>query len=478
MSSATDAGKTWEVVLVYPPAEVIREEVYDRPCFPAIGIAYVGGWLEKHLSTVPLIIDSKLERLTLDQTVEKIVAARPRIVGLSAFTHMVVTAHRIAQRVREQLPDVVMVLGGFHASFLPERSLEEFPAFDYLVVGEGELAFSDLVSAIRAGNRKPVIPGVWYRGEDGKAVNGGRGAVTATLDETGFAAWHLFNREAIKQNARILPIMSLRGCPFTCNFCSRPYGRAVRKRSPQHVVDEMQRNIEEFGVHTFPFHDETFTVNRKHVVDMCNEILARGLKVQFSAMVHANTIDIELVRLMKQAGCVEVGLGVESGDPDIMAAMKKGVTKERIKAAADAFHQVGLDFLSFFIIGHPGETWRTALRSIKFAAELNGKSSAFGIMVPYPGTEVWEMAIKGEGGYRKLSTNWEDYNKQLGNAVELEHLSRRQMEMLQIFGYVFVYLYHARLSDLMRAVTRHRTRVGNILKKVAFGRLSTTPPSA
>jgi radical SAM superfamily enzyme YgiQ (UPF0313 family) len=473
MSASPDSTKTWEVVLVYPPAEVMREEVYDRPHFPAIGIAYVGGWLERHSDIQPLLIDGKLERLNFDQTVDRIVAARPRVVGFSAFTHMVGTSHRIAQKVRERLPDVVLVLGGFHASFLPQRSLEEFPAFDYLVVGEGEMAFTDLVGAIRAGERQPSIPGVWYRRPNGEIVDGGRGAIPATLDELGFAAWHLYDQDAIRKYAGLLPIMSSRGCPFSCNFCSRPYGQSVRLRSGKHVVDEIQRNLDVFGVRTFPFHDETFTVNRKHVVEICNEVVARGLKLRWSAMVHANTITLDLVRLMKRAGCVEVGLGVESGDEKIMAAMQKGVTKARIKAAANAFHQAGLEFLAFFIIGHPGETKRTAWHSIKFAAELNARSAAFGIMVPYPGTEVWEMAVKGEGGYKKLSTDWEDYNKQVGNAVELEHLSRRQMELLQIFGYLYIFLVRGRVRDLFRVVIRHRTRVASVLKKMAFGRLPT-----
>jgi radical SAM superfamily enzyme YgiQ (UPF0313 family) len=471
MCASSDSAKTWEVVLVSPPAEVVHEEVYDRPHFPTTGIAYVGGWLEQHSGIRPLLIDGKLERLSVDQTVSRIVAARPRVVGLSAFTHMVVTAHRIAQRVRQQLPDVVLVLGGFHASSLPRRSLEEFPAFDYLVVGEGEMAFADLVSAIRAGERQPSTPGVWYRGRNGEIVEGGRGAIPPSLDELGFAAWHLYDQAAIQKYAGLLPIMASRGCPFSCNFCSRPYGHSVRLRSAKHVVDEIQRNVEVFGVHTFPFHDETFTVNRKHVVEICNEIIARGLKLRWSATVHANTITVELVRLMKQAGCVEVGLGVESGDERIIAAMHKGVTKARIKAAADAFHQAGLEFVVFFIIGHPGETKRTVWHSIKFAAELNPKSAAFGIMVPYPGTGVWEMAVKGEGGYKKLSPNWEDYNKQVGNAVELEHLSRRQMELMQIAGYLYIYLINGRVRDLFRRVARHRLRVATILKKVAFGRV-------
>ena len=467
----SDAG-THEVVLVNPPAEIIREEVYDRPAYPAIGIAYVGGYLESHLAITPLMIDGKLERLGVDEVVDRIVAAHPCIVGFSAFTHMVMTAIRIAGMVRQRLPEAVLVLGGFHASFLPRRSLEEFPVIDFVVAGEGEVAFAALVGAVRAGQRRPSIPGVWYRDGDGRIVDGGRAEVPDSLDELGFAAWHLFDRAALRAHATVLPVMSQRGCPFACNFCSRPYGRTVRRRSPRHVVDEIQRNVEVFGIAAGNFYDETFTVNSQHVTDICTDIITRGIRYEWQATAHANTIDEQVVRLMKRAGCTWIGFGVESGDDDIMAAMKKGVTRQRISAAAATFRRVGMDFSAYFIIGHPGETVGSVLRSIRFAAELNPTRPAFGIMVPYPGTEIWEMAVKGQGGYKTLSTNWDDYNKQIGNAVELDHLSRRKMELLQVGGYLYCYLVHGRFKDMAGIFAGHKHRILAVLKKILFGRLA------
>ncbi len=470
MSQTITAGP-YEVVLVNPPAEVIREEVYDRPAFPAIGIAYVGGYLESRLKTVPLLIDGKLERLGLDETVDRIVAAQPRVVGLSAFTHMVLTANRIAQRVRERIPDVVLVLGCHHVSFLPRRSLEEFPVFDYVVAGEGEVAFAELVTAVRTGVRNPVISGVWYRDRDGQIVEGGRGRIPDHLDQQGFAAWHLFNQDAIRRYVTSLPVMTQRGCPFSCHFCSRPYGRKVRQRSATHVVDEIQRNVDVFGIRDIRFYDETFTVNKKHVENILNELVARRIRIEWQAMVHANTIDQAIVRLMKETGCKLAGFGVESGDDEIMAAMKKGVTKEGIRAATMMFRTAGLNYATYFIIGHPGETLGSIWRSIRFAAELKAREQPFGIMVPYPGTEIWEMAVKGQNGYKKLSTNWDDYNKQIGNAVELERVSRRQMEFMQVVGELYCNVVNGRIGNLISMIIKRRAGVYSILKKLVFGRV-------
>jgi radical SAM superfamily enzyme YgiQ (UPF0313 family) len=245
----------------------------------------------------------------------------------------------------------------------------------------------------------------------------------------------------------------------------------VRRRSPAHVVDEIQRNIERFGIGRIDFYDETFTVNKPHVTGICREIIGRGLAVAWFATAHANTVDEEMVRLMRQSGCNGVGFGVESGDDDIIAAMKKGVTRDRIRAAAAVLRKVGLDYSTYFIIGHPGETVRTVWHSIRFAAQLNATRPAFGVMVPYPGTEIWDMAIRGEGGYKRLSTDWDDYNKQIGNAVELESLSRRQMELLQVAGYLYCYLANGRFGDMLEIFRHHRVRIGAVLRKILIGRL-------
>jgi radical SAM superfamily enzyme YgiQ (UPF0313 family) len=152
-----------------------------------------------------------------------------------------------------------------------------------------------------------------------------------------------------------------------------------------------------------------------------------------------------------------------------MSMMNKGVTRERILALAGILREAGLPVSFNFIIGHPNETLRAMWDSVRFAAQLNPKEPVFGIMVPYPGTEVWEMARRGEGGYVKLSENWDDYNKQLGNAVQLVGVSRRWMEFMQTFGYVWVFLCNGRFRDLFNIVAKNRVLVANIFRKILLG---------
>jgi anaerobic magnesium-protoporphyrin IX monomethyl ester cyclase len=457
----------YDVVLVSPPAEAILE-IYDMPDFPAIGIAYVGAALERLAGVSPALIDGRLSRLTLEQTIDQIVALRPRVVGLTAMTPMIATAARVAQGVKERIGDAVCVIGGFHASALPERTLREFPVFDYAVAGEGELAFAELASAVLAARVPPPIAGVFSR-EGAPPAGLERGALPPTLDELGQPGWHLYDPDVIAERVRALPVMSQRGCPFSCNFCSRPYGQAVRRRTPRLVIDEIERNVGRYGVDKIHFFDETFTVDRRHTRDLCEELLKRRLpeRAGFTSLVHANTIDAPLARLMKAAGCVWVGFGVESGDEGVLARMKKGVTKEGLVRARRILKEAGLTTIGYFTLGHPHETRRAMWRTLAFAARLNPDVAAIGIIVPYPGTEIWDLAVRGEGGYARLSPDWSDYNKQLGNAVELRAVGRREVEFYQLLGYALHYLWNLRLRDMARVARQHLPLLLSIVAKIA-----------
>lgn len=451
-------NKLTPVLLVNSPAEVPRES-YDTPDYPSITIGYLAGYLLKRGIEVR-VLDARLGRKTVEQTIDEIISLRPRILGLSSFTHMIMTTSKIAKAVKRALPGTTIVVGGFHVTFLPERSLKEFPEFDFLVVGEGEIAFHSLVQALLHGHRYENIAGVAFR-KDGFCRINGRGETTDELDELGMPAWEAFPRGDIGKYVKRFPLMSQRGCPFHCNFCSRPYGNKVRKHSVEHVMAEMERNWKEYNCKKMMFFDETFTVDKRHVSEVCDRIVEKKLNdhLNWEATVHANTIDLKLLRKMKQAGCTYCGFGVESGDEDIIASMGKGITRDKVLKAAWMIREAQISLGAYFIFGHPNETLEQCKKTIKLAVEMNPDIPAFGIMVPYPGSQVWEMAIRGQGGYKIISHNWSDYNKQIGNAVELETLPRSTLERMQLEAYTKVYLYNFRWRELIQVLFHHRKRM-------------------
>lgn len=469
------AKSQYDVVLVNPPARVVRER-WDIPPFPHIGLAYVGGYLESKGGLTPAIVDGKLGRMTTDEAVEDVVRLRPKIVGITAMTPNIVDASEFCKSLKTRLPGVKIVAGGIHPSFLPKLTLEEFPVFDYVVVGEGEISFLELVKALLDGREKIDAPGVFGREADGRVWGAGRSPVGTTLDEFGEPGWHLFDPAVMKEHCVSLGVMSLRGCPFSCNFCSRPYGQAVRRRTPKLVVDEIERAVDRYGVPHVYFHDETFTVNREHAKEVAREMIARGLpsRVKWAATMHANTADLETLKLLKEAGCMWVQMGVESGNDQIMASMKKGVTRERVLRAAALCKEAGLPYQANFIIGHPHETFWTALQTIRLAVKLNAVESPISVMIPYPGTEIWDMAINDRGGYKNFSYEWDNFGKQCGRAVELEGMPNWLLHTMALGGYVALYVFNFRFRELFKIAWSERRLVVAIFGRI-FHDLVTKP---
>jgi len=263
------------------------------------------------------------------------------------------------------------------------------------------------------------------------------------------------------------PIFSSRGCPNNCIFCCRIMGNKIRVRTPKSVVNEIKYALSKFRPKLFDFADETFTFPKARTMAICDLIIKEGInkRIKWMAQSRVTLVDQELFEKMKEAGCINVDFGVESGNSEMLKIIKKGITLDEASSAIAAAKQAGLNTGSYFIIGHPFETAETIRETIKFAAKLNTDSVAFGIMVPYPGTEVYEMAVRGEGGYQIISERWEDYDKQLGNALELDGLSRKQLEKWQRKAYLTFYFKNLRLLDGVRLVISQRKLLWRMLTK-------------
>lgn len=460
------------VLLVNPPPYAIVEPVYDRPAYPRTSLACLAAYLRARDVDVH-VLDCKYDRLDLDEAVAQIERVGPDLVGLVGLTNEVLQAARLAERVKARNPAIVTVMGDVHMSALPERTLREAPALDYGVVGEGEETLYELIQQLEAGQRV-TARGVAYLAGDVYVYNGAR----ETLDVSALPmpAWDLF------RPAEHYILQTSRGCPFACVFCMNPAGRTVRARTPEQVLDELERLVELGAVKTIYFGDEIFTVKRQRVVELCRGMIERGLheRLTWSCQTHVNTVDVQLARLMRAAGCDWVGLGIETADEMAMTTMGKGINRERVTRATRAMRRAKLRFHAFFILGQPNETYESAKRTIDFAVDMNPDGAVFGIMVPYPGTRVWELAQRGEGGYTRLSDNWNDYNKQIGHAVEFTGIERGRLERLQMRGYVRVYTENGRTLELLRMVPRFTILVLHmLLKQLGFGpeRVHARPPS-
>ena len=250
------------------------------------------------------------------------------------------------------------------------------------------------------------------------------------------------------------PLLSGRGCPYQCVFCQRVLGSKVRLRSVSNVVDEIEYDLE-LGAKSIFFVDETFTISKKRTIDLCNEILQRGLNDEISwwFQTRVDLVDREILSKVKEAGCRLVNFGVESANSEILKKIKKDVTIAQTKKAFKVAREVGLKTEMNLIFGLPYDTTDTITESINLMMQINPDYVTIGILVPFPGTEVSLMAKKGEGGLKLISTDWGTYGKQLGSALELDSINRSELNMYQSKAYSKFYFRPSRIRNLFELVS-------------------------
>ena len=398
-----------------------------------LGVANIASFIKKHGADVS-VIDPQAEKINIDQLVSKIMSLRPDYLCLPAYTEEINDAGLIAKRIKQLAPNTIVIIGGYHVSALPHDTLENF-CFDIGIVGEGERALGDII------NKIPLkeIDGIVYKNADGKSVLNKSHRKPLSLDDLPFPAWDLYDLSLYEKS---LPIEPLRGCPFTCVFCFRALGRKVTYKSPERFVNELRYYQKNSGVNSFRFLAGTFPLERKHAIGICRKIIADGLNITWTASTRVDTVDYELLDLMKKSGCRLLQFGVESGDPDMLNSVAKGITPELCIKALGLCHKVGIKAGLNFIIGLPNETkasikttYRLAVKLRKYACSAN-----FAILVPFPGTKVYQMALQNEGCLSLRTKDWSDFGKQAGFALRHSNFKEFELQRLQSLLYLRYYI--------------------------------------
>jgi anaerobic magnesium-protoporphyrin IX monomethyl ester cyclase len=449
------------IALVQPPP---RSE-YDRHWarFPSLGIAYIASSLRAVGHTIDLL-DGKLADLTVDEIVAGVRERRPDLVGITCMTVEYPRAVEIARRIKRDRGEVPVVVGGAHVNAVGRGALEEGDGFDYACVGEGEYLVRELADALERGADPSAIPGLVSRRE-GELVSGPPRPPPDDYDALPFPAWDLFRR------VETLPLITHRGCPFQCVFCSHNSGFKPRYRTPANVLDEVEEILERYRPTRIRIEDETFGLHMGRTKAILEGIISRGVQhhVRFSAQTRVDRADEEFMRLLKTANFETLELGVETGNPEVLQKIKKGITLEQVEHAVALAKANDLKVWCKFILGHPDETHAQIRDTIDFIAKINPHQLSVSIMTPFPGTPIHEMALRGEGGYRLLSGGWEDFDKYSSGVLELENVSLGQLKRYQLKCYANLYLRNRRLRDLARLVEGNRA-VGWEMLRSAAGR--------
>ena len=446
-----------KVALLKPPATYA--DWYKRPVF---GMCYISACLR--LNGIDCrIFDAYFHSWSEKEAIEKVVEYGPDVIGLTAMTHEIIQASQIASQLKERL-NTPTIVGGCHVTALPRRTLKEFPVFDYAVCGEGEKTIIELIKHLQQSDISEAsnIAGLVWRDREGNiCVNGFREPLTAL--ELNMLPYpdikdYYTGPQAFADKDSYYTMFTSRGCPYNCAFCMRVMGRKVRRRSAENIIKEMEYAIYHYGAHTFSYADDIFLFPSRETRELLQLMIGRSFpkRIRWSGLTRADFVTPELISLAKKAGCFRLEMGVESGDNEILKAINKGITVEQVKNAVKIIKDSGILVSTYFILGHPNETLQTIKKTISLAVDLNTHTIAIGLMVPYPGTRIYEMAHRGEGGYRLLTEDWSQYDKYGGRVLEVEGVTFKQLSKWQRWGTIYFYLRNFRLLDLVRFFVKYR----------------------
>jgi len=382
------------ILLVKPP--LISDAVQ-----PSLGLASLAASLPAEHEVA--ILDGVLGPFSGPQLARRLLDRRPDLIGFQCLTADVRTVRALAGIVRRSLPDAAVVVGGPHPSALDDGGLSELgPEVDFAFRGEAEPGLPGLVAALAAGDRSARrlsrIPGLVYRGPDNRVrANAPR---RADLNRLPLPRWDLVQPEryppspnaAFFERWPCAPIVTSRGCPYDCAFCaaSTVAGRKVRYRPLDSVLDEIAL-LRSRGVREIHLEDDNFTFDRDYALGFTEAVARRfpGLSWACPNGARLQSLDDELLALMRRGGCHSIGLGIESGSQRILERIGKGQSLEEVRQAVHRVHRAGIGAVGFFILGLPGETRDDVEATIRLALELPLRRANFMLFSPFPGTRLW-----------------------------------------------------------------------------------------
>lgn len=449
------------------PALVEKHRGYNPP----LGILMLGGFLESRSVHEVEILDAQPYEHTYDRLEAILAEKRFDVVGLTAMTFTLIDVLMTCQVIRRVNPEATIVLGGPHVHLFPEETIRR-PEVDYLIQGEGEIVFKHFLDRLDHPDLLRSLPGLAFLDENDQVVNNGIAPSTEDLDSLGMPARHLTDigmyTSLLGRSDIITTMFTSRGCPYRCTFCDRPYSPVLsgfRWRTAKHVADEMEA-CAEMGIKEAFIYDDTFTVRRDRVFELCEEIRQRGLDFKWDVRAHVNTITPELLEAMAGAGCDRIHYGVESGNDRMLKVIQKNSTVARIKDAFKWTREAGMETLAYFIIGQQTETLSDIQDSIDLARELDPNYVHFTIFCPYPGTEIYYKGL--ESGILERDV-WRDFAADPKPGYELpvweELFTRRELQEILVKCYKSFYL---RPSYILRGLSRVRS-VGELKRKLRAG---------
>jgi anaerobic magnesium-protoporphyrin IX monomethyl ester cyclase len=403
------------IVFVNPATS--HEQIYgdwdlsavDTYC-PPLGLLYLASYVRR-LGHHPVLFDHDRMRATLAQLVALILREEPDLIGITAKTINIHSAARIARELKQAGAKAPIVIGGSHFTAEPRRTMEMFPDFDYGVYGEGELTLAELLNSFSDKSAIGDVAGLVWRDANDQAVVNPPRPLIPNLDVLPFPAWDLlpgfperYPHSALEsKRTPAASLMASRGCPYQCTFCDRAlFGSRVREHGAEYTLEMMRILKRTYGVRDLMIVDDNFALNKGRLEQVCQTMLRENMDFTWYCQGHVRFATEDRLKMMREAGCWFLELGLESGCDRILKLIKKGATKEQGALAASRAREAGLKVKGNFIFGLPGETLESMRETTEFACEIPLTHFQQNFLTIWPGCELSRVT----GAYGISEMDW------------------------------------------------------------------------
>jgi len=483
-----------DILLISPPLSVEERYgnrkvgKYSGGHLPPLGIAYIAGFL-RNSGFSTQIIDSSAYNLTDNDILQKINDFKPKVIGLSAITPTFNRATKLATIIKNNFPDILLVIGGHHASILPVETLQESPSFDLLVYGEGEITSLELLKSYKecGFNRDALlsnegalnnIAGIAFRKSAKIVVTPSRMPIS-NLDILPYPAWDLLPMDKYIPlpnqyfNKPVVHMVATRGCAFQCSFCSNNavFGRRLHALSPKRLTEAIKYVKSNLGAREISFWDDSMTTDNAWLMEFCRLMVEEKMDTSWTCYSRVDTVTKELLNLMKKAGCWNIFYGFESGNQSLLDLIDKKINLEQIRQTNRWTKEAGIEVRASFMLALPGETPEMAEETINFAICLEPDYAQFSITTPFPKTKLYEDAKK----YGILLKDYSKYNmwevvfvpSGYRDAQEVKEMERRAFKRFYLrLNYFLGRIKKIRsASDILRYIKGLLFVIGFIFRK-------------
>ncbi len=463
------------VLLTLPP-DIHDLEIYriGKIFAPPLGLAWIASVLERFGHKVK-VIDTVILRTGLKDLIAEIRSWHPDVLGISIQTPTSLKAYRAIKEVKREFPDLPVIAGGIHATYMYDEALNA--GADVVVRGEGEYTALELINTIEKSGLNPEslrrVKGIVFRVEGKDVVTPPRPFIM-NLDELPWPAHHLLPMDkylVLGKKLRVAHVMASRGCPYGCIYCITSYywGRRIRFRSAENVLNEVEYLVDRYGINQVAFTDDELIVNRRFMYEFIKGIKERGLDITFSCGGRVDHVDREYLKFLFNNGCVALYFGVESASQETINKIGKGITIDQAVKAFKWANELGCFTMASFILGFPWERIDDMKETVRFAIKLNPSYAQFTALTPYPGTPLYRFA---EEHGLIVDRNWEHYTT-IRPVMKGFYFTAEQLGRLLAYAYRKFYL---RLAFLWRELRAGRlggiisAAINSIIRRVGFSK--------